>query len=344
VTTFTPSCILFFALLAFVVSSWVVRRIRELLTRRGLIDHPNERSSHTIPTPRGGGMAITALTIAALVTGSLVSRLFQPRQVIGFVLAGLLIGTVSLIDDVHSLSARVRLIAQGLAAVMVMAACGYLSQVRFANDTIDLGFAGAALTLLWIVGLTNAYNFMDGIDGIAGAQALVAGLGWTTLGVLLGEPAPVLMGIFIAGSSAGFLVHNWPPARIFMGDVGSAFLGLAFASLPFLTRRGPADLFIPAVLLVWPFVFDTSLTFIRRLRRKENPFIAHRSHLYQRLNIAGFSHARVSTIYGLLAVLGAAAAIAFPFASGPLQLGLASSVVITGNILWFSVLHIERSR
>jgi len=344
VTTSTSLSLLIFALIAFVVSWWLVGIIRALVVRHGLIDHPNERSSHTIPTPRGGGIAITLLTISGFVAMALASRQVQTRQVIGFAIAGLLIAAISLIDDVHSLSARVRLVAQGVAALIVMATCGYVSELRFATGTVPLGLAGAVVTFLWIVGLTNAYNFMDGIDGIAGTQALVAGLGWSILGVLLGEPAPVLIGIFIAGSSAGFLVHNWSPARIFMGDVGSAFLGLAFASLPFLTRRGPADLFIPAVLLVWPFVFDTVLTFVRRVRNKENPFTAHRSHLYQRLNIAGFRHATLSTIYGFLAVLGAAVAIAFPFASGPLQIGLVVSVVITAGILWSFVLYIDHSR
>jgi UDP-N-acetylmuramyl pentapeptide phosphotransferase/UDP-N-acetylglucosamine-1-phosphate transferase len=128
---------------------------------------------------------------------------------------------------------------------------------------------GIPIALFWIMGLTNAYNFMDGIDGIAAGQAIVAGLGWAVIGWVNGQPLVGVLGVLIAATSLGFLGHNWPPARIFMGDVGSAFLGYTFAILPLMFAPGSAGTdstvaLIWAILLVWPFLFDTSYTLMRR--------------------------------------------------------------------------------
>jgi UDP-N-acetylmuramyl pentapeptide phosphotransferase/UDP-N-acetylglucosamine-1-phosphate transferase len=164
---------------------------------------------------------------------------------------------------------------------------------------------------------------MDGIDGIAGLQALIAGLGWFSFSLaydFLQSGADILglFGLLIAASSLGFLLHNRPPARIFMGDVGSAFLGYSFAIAPLLLidpdvighpekpeNVGFVLLFWPAVLLVWPFLFDTVFTFMRRALKRENVFKAHRSHLFQRLVIAGCSHLFVTLLYAVLALEGA---------------------------------------
>jgi UDP-N-acetylmuramyl pentapeptide phosphotransferase/UDP-N-acetylglucosamine-1-phosphate transferase len=161
------------------------------------------------------------------------------------------------------------------------------------------------------VGLTNAYNFMDGTDGIAACQALAAGLGWALLGWQGGVPIVAGIGLLIACGSLGFLIHNWPPARIFMGDVGSAFLGYSLAVLPvmyFHFRKDSPGAPIVGLLLVWPFVFDTAFTFLRRLLRRENVFAAHRSHLYQRMSSARSGHARVALLYSGLALAGCALA------------------------------------
>jgi UDP-N-acetylmuramyl pentapeptide phosphotransferase/UDP-N-acetylglucosamine-1-phosphate transferase len=155
---------------------------------------------------------------------------------------------------------------------------------------------------------------MDGVDGIAGAQALVVGLGWAMLGWLGHQPHVSVMGMLLAGASLGFLIHNWPPARIFMGDVGSAFLGYTFAVLPLMAAHAPqADsrLAMVGALLLWPFVFDSGFTFIRRALRGENVFAAHRTHLYQRLVIAGHSHLFATALYAGLAVVGALLAVAW---------------------------------
>ena len=178
---------------------------------------------------------------------------------------------------------------------------------------INAGLFGAVLTFLWIVWLTNAYNFMDGIDGIAGTQALTAGIGWFVIGGISDFPLTGFYGGIIAFSTLGFLVLNWQPAKIFMGDVGSAFLGFTFAVMPLLARRefnlttknssDCSNLWVLGIVLVWLFVFDTVFTFIRRAVKKEKVWEAHRSHLYQRLVIKGFSHQTVTIIYGLISAL-----------------------------------------
>jgi UDP-N-acetylmuramyl pentapeptide phosphotransferase/UDP-N-acetylglucosamine-1-phosphate transferase len=152
---------------------------------------------------------------------------------------------------------------------------------------------------------------MDGIDGIAGGQAVLAGLGWAIIGTLIDLPFVGILGALLGAASLGFLFHNWPPALIFMGDVGSAFLGYSFACLAIIGASKDPPLAIAGVLLVWPFVFDTIFTFFRRLKNRENVFSAHRSHLYQRLVISGYSHRTVTLLYLGLDALGMLLAVLF---------------------------------
>ena len=168
----------------------------------------------------------------------------------------------------------------------------------------------ASILVVGVVGLLNVYNFMDGIDGLAGLQAVVAGLAWWGCARYLGAPAAGSLGLLIAAGAMGFLTLNWPPAKIFMGDAGSTVLGFSFAVLPLLVwveARPPSGFFsllVVGLLLVWPFWADGAFTILRRLRKRENIFKAHRSHLYQRLVIAGKSHLLVTVVYGVLAVIG----------------------------------------
>jgi UDP-N-acetylmuramyl pentapeptide phosphotransferase/UDP-N-acetylglucosamine-1-phosphate transferase len=177
---------------------------------------------------------------------------------------------------------------------------------------------GIVFTIVWIVGLTNVYNFMDGIDGIAAVQGVVAGLAWAVAGVWLGSGVIWEFGLVLMGACFGFVLFNWAPARIFMGDVGSTFLGFTFAVLPLLLVRELPRLtnavppgIVPgfAVLVVWPFVGDGLLTFFLRTFRGERVWQAHRSHLYQRLVQTGWSHARVSLLYGGWCVVSALAGL-----------------------------------
>jgi UDP-N-acetylmuramyl pentapeptide phosphotransferase/UDP-N-acetylglucosamine-1-phosphate transferase len=199
-----------------------------------------------------------------------------------------------------------------LAAVAAVAVLGPVSRVDLGSfGMLGFGLLAWPLTLLWIVGLTNAFNFMDGSDGIAGitAAAVAAGIAAAAAACIDG-PVAVIAAAF-AGSALGFLTSNWQPARIFMGDVGSAFCGFLLAVLPLAVGADAVPEVLPvAVLALWPFIFDTSLTLLRRLWAGENIFQAHRSHLYQRLLIAGWSHRAVASLYGGLAAFGATIAVA----------------------------------
>jgi UDP-N-acetylmuramyl pentapeptide phosphotransferase/UDP-N-acetylglucosamine-1-phosphate transferase len=184
------------------------------------------------------------------------------------------------------------------------------------------------------VGLTNAYNFMDGIDGIAGGQAVVAGVGWAIVGLLMDLPFVFIFAGLLASTALGFLFHNWPPAKIFMGDVGSAFLGFSFACLAMAGASREPSLAIAGVLLVWPFVFDTLFTFFRRLKNRENVFAAHRSHLYQRLVIAGYSHRTVTLIYMGLDVMGLLLALLFLLKNAWVDLCVIITLLLSSFGLW----------
>ena len=211
-------------------------------------------------------------------------------------------------DDIKSMPARVRFLVQGLVAIGTIAGLGYFDALPFPLiGRINLGVLGIVLTIIWIIGLTNAFNFMDGIDGIAGGVAAAAGLGWMFL-IISGAGSMSGLAFWIAlaitAASIGFLFHNWSPAKIFMGDVGSLFLGYTFAVLPLLVENKTVQPLMPGILLVWVFIIDAGVTFIRRAYRHERLFSAHRSHLYQRMVIGGMSHAAVSTIYIMLTLVG----------------------------------------
>jgi UDP-N-acetylmuramyl pentapeptide phosphotransferase/UDP-N-acetylglucosamine-1-phosphate transferase len=148
---------------------------------------------------------------------------------------------------------------------------------------------------------------MDGIDGIAGVQALTAGIGWLVVGILLGIEHAGFYGGVIAFSSLGFLIHNWQPAKIFMGDVGSAFLGYSFAVLPLIALKemNKEQFLLPviAVTLVSLFVFDSLITLFKRILKREKIWQAHREHIYQKLVISGFSHKFVTTLYAIFSII-----------------------------------------
>ena len=326
--------------IAAAVIAWVlVGAIKRLALRHQLLDIPNERSSHERPTPRGGGLAIVVVTLAGVL---LVGLLQGPPGgwpvVAAYVVGAAATATVSWLDDVRSLSNRVRFAVHVAAAAVLLFACGGVDRIvlPMVGEIAIPSWIAVPVTLIWIVGLTNAYNFMDGIDGIAGSQAVVAGIAWFALGGIAGEPFVGTLGLLIAATSVGFLAHNWPPAGIFMGDVGSAFLGYSFAALVVVGGDRQPQLVLPGILLVWPFVFDTTLTLIRRARAGENIFAAHRSHLYQRLNIAGFSHRWVTALYAVLALVGAAAAyvVAEDAAAGGLAALLVVSAAAVGLVLF----------
>lgn len=295
-----------FIILSFLLTYAGVEIFRRWTLKRGIFDIPNERSSHTAPTPRGGGLIIV---IVSLISYTLYSMLYAGNISFGYLFGAILIAVVSWFDDLKSISSGVRFLIHAIGAAAAIISMGYLRTIYLPlAGEIEFGELGIVVTFLWICWMTNAYNFMDGIDGIAGAQGVTAGVGWFVVGILLNVPSTGFFGLILASACLGFLLHNWQPARIFMGDVGSAFLGYTFAVLPLMAINeansdGIRGLFaLIAILLVWLFVFDTIFTFFRRLLRGEKVWQAHRSHLYQRLVISGYNHASVTMLYGCFSI------------------------------------------
>jgi UDP-N-acetylmuramyl pentapeptide phosphotransferase/UDP-N-acetylglucosamine-1-phosphate transferase len=285
--------------------------IRRLAIRHRIVDHPNERSSHSVPTPRGGGLAIVVLVIGTALLFGIVNGFH--RQSLVYAVVGLLLAWLGWQDDISSLSSRMRFAVQAMAVTLAMLGLGYFKSVTIPLfGELQLGWVGIPVTFFWILGFINAYNFMDGLDGFAGGVALAAGLGWTILSSTFGgleNPLAFWIALSIAASSLGFLGHNWPPARIFMGDVASTFLGFSFAVLPLLSAPRGGDPLMFGTAILWMFIMDAGLTFLRRLAKRENVFAAHRTHLYQRLAGSGVRPAIVSALFILLTLLGAGLSI-----------------------------------
>ena len=256
------------------------RLLIPILAHREILDCPNERSSHQVPTPRGGGIAVIGSTLLAWVVFARTESM--PSGVFGIVLGAVLLAAVSWFDDLRGLSPIVRLLAQAAAvAVGILVLPG-------PRDLFYL----AAIGLVWIWWI-NLFNFMDGIDGLAGTEAATIGASLLLFaGVGAGaDPALRTLAAVVTGAAIGFLVWNWSPARIFLGDIGSVPLGyvLGFLLLD-LAARGRWTI---AVILPLYFLADATITLVRRLLRGERVWQAHREHFYQHAVRRGLGHAAV---------------------------------------------------
>jgi UDP-N-acetylmuramyl pentapeptide phosphotransferase/UDP-N-acetylglucosamine-1-phosphate transferase len=263
-----------------------------LLGRRGfLLDRPNERSSHAQPTPRGGGLAIVIAVTAA------VAVFVGPGPMRTLLVAGLFMAVLGFLDDAFALPVWPRLLAQIAFAAWIAWAIGPIRALSVPG-AFEVGFGPVAIpaTVIWIVGVTNFFNFMDGIDGLAAGQSVLSAVvvviaGWST-----GASTAAMA---IAGGCVGFLIYNWSPARIFMGDVGSMMLGFLLASLPLLApaARRPDAVFATAIGLAL-FLLDPTFTLARKLSRGDRIGQSHRDHTYQQLVRVGEMHGPVTA--GLL--------------------------------------------
>lgn len=321
---------LFIVILSAVISYLGIEVFRRRSLARNWFDVPNERSSHDRPTPRGGGLTIAAI---CLLSYAGISAIYPGTLSWGYFFGAILIATVSWLDDLYSIAFGWRLLVHFGSAFLVVASSGYWQNIEIPGlFSISLGYMGPVITVIWIVWVINAYNFMDGIDGIAGLQALVTSAAWASVSWFAGAEGNFLYAIVIFGACAGFLAHNWSPARVFMGDVGSAFLGFTFAAMPLLFVRSdwpsPGLLPFAAIFFLWPFVFDPVLTLIRRLVRREAIWTPHREHLYQKLVIAGFRHGPVAAAYGVFAAISADIALFAMTHPGNLSLILISLVLV----------------
>lgn len=272
------------AALAFGLSGVLAPVALTLLRRAGILDHPSERSSHAVPVPRGGGVAPALGAMLAL----LLASSLEGRQRVVIAVAAAVLGLIGLVDDVVGVRALFRLASQFLAATVVgVLLLGTQSGPDRWRLAVGIGI------VFWLVAFVNAFNFMDGIDGISVAQAVGAGVTWALVGLHTDSAAMAAGGAIIAGAAFGFAPFNIPRARMFLGDVGSYFLGAWLAVVAVLGIRGgvaPEAVLAPLVL----YAADTGTTLVRRIAHGECWYLPHRDHAYQRLGAAGWSHARTS--------------------------------------------------
>jgi UDP-N-acetylmuramyl pentapeptide phosphotransferase/UDP-N-acetylglucosamine-1-phosphate transferase len=319
-----------FLFLAFSISYLGTFVVRRWALRNKVVDIPNERSSHNRPTPRGGGMAIVASFFAAM----LLTRFFYSfggKTYWGLLFNAAAIAILGIIDDLHSLSRRRRFVVWIIIAVVSMAFDIRLRTVALpVIGDIPLGALSPLITFVWLIGVTNLYNFMDGIDGLAGGEAIsVAGF-LAIISLLYGNMFIFVTSLIVLGAALGFLLHNLPPARIFMGDGGSNFLGFAFAALAIIgSQSGAASIpFVIPVILLGTFLFDATITLLKRIPKGKKWLKPHRDHYYQRLIIMGYSHKQVTSLYCLINILLGCVALLYIRSDGFVALGLLAVALV----------------
>ena len=313
--------------------------VRHFALRRDLYDHPNHRSLHDSPMPRGGGLGIV-LTVQAYVLYALFTGTIDRPLGVALIGGGTLIAAVGALDDVRSLSAQTRLAVHFVAAIWAVYWLGGLPFLETGIRTIHLGFVGALASVVLVVWTTNLYNFMDGIDGLAGLEAASLGaFGGALLLMASNATSLATLSFVLLGAAVGFLCWNWAPARIFMGDAGSGFLGFTFGTLAVWTENSRTLPIMVWFILASAFFLDASITIVRRMRYGMWRY-AHRTHAYQRAVRSGLSHSTVALIVGGFNLLMAALA-AIAVARPSFLLPAAVAAIILGSMLYLVVGRLE---
>ena len=284
------------------LSLFLTALLRRYALHRSIIDVPNARSSHSVPTPRGGGVAIVLSFLLCLVF--MANLELQPlAQIVAMIGSGALIAVIGFMDDHGHIAARWRLLGHFLAAAWVIFWMGGLPALIFFGFTIDLGWFGSALAAIYLVWMLNLYNFMDGIDGLASLEAICACIGLSVSYYLSGQESLMWAPLMLTMTVAGFLYWNFPPARIFMGDAGSGFLGIILGALSVQAAWAGSEFFFAWLIMLGVFVVDATFTLIRRLVRGDKVYEAHRSHGYQYASRQFGKHLPVTVAVSLINLL-----------------------------------------
>lgn len=292
--------LLFLSILVFAASYWLTGRVVCYAHRADLMDLPNERSSHSLPTPRGGGMAIVSVFVLALGYISIL-QLADFNLTTALIGSGLLVALIGWLDDRSHVSVKMRLVVQFVAAAW---GAYWLGVVDSTNGlpTI-LRYLLLFVVLLYLVWMLNLYNFMDGINGIAGVEAITVccGMILSTI-VCCAFDGETVIPLLLLASVTGFLLWNFPSAKIFMGDVGSGFLGLTLALLSVSAAMTNIGLFWGWLILLGVFIVDATFTLLRRILRRQRFYEAHCSHAYQHA-ARRYGHTRVTAACGFINLL-----------------------------------------
>lgn len=271
----------FFLILATAgISFFLTYALRRYALANSMIDIPNARSSHTVPTPRGGGVSIVVVFILLLLYSSFAGGQIQ-NLAIALCGSGLAVALIGFLDDRGHVAARWRLLAHFFGAAWALFWLPAPPPLELLGTALTMAWFVYPLCALFLVWLLNLYNFMDGIDGIASIEAISVCLSGSLIFWLLGYPDQAFLPLGLAASVAGFLVWNFPPARIFMGDAASGFLGIALGILTLAAALVEPQLLWSWLILLGVFIVDATYTLIRRLIRGDKVYEAHRSHAYQ---------------------------------------------------------------
>jgi Fuc2NAc and GlcNAc transferase len=285
-----------------VVSLFLTAALRQYALAKSIIDIPNARSSHVLPTPRGGGVAIVVSFLLSLILAACMGAVAWPITwaLLG---AGVGIAVLGFLDDHGHIVARWRLLGHFIGAIWALFWIGGLPPLTFFGFALDLGWIGHALAAVYLVWLLNLYNFMDGIDGIASVEAICVCLGAALLYWLAGNGMFAILPLLLAFAVAGFLYWNLPTARIFMGDAGSGFLGITVGILSLQAAWIAPQLLWSWLILLGVFIVDATWTLLRRLLRGDKVYEAHRSHAYQFASRQFKKHLPVTLAVGAINLL-----------------------------------------
>jgi Fuc2NAc and GlcNAc transferase len=311
--------------------------VRRYAIARSILDVPNHRSSHSVPTPRGGGVAIVAAFLAGTVTFA-AAGLIAPRLANALLGAGSLVAIVGFLDDHRHIAARWRLLSHFTAAAWALAWMGGIPPISIGGAYQDLGIAGDLLTAVALVWLLNLYNFMDGIDGIAGIETVTACVGAIVIYSVSQDSSKTWYpAALLAMATLGFLVWNFPPAKIFMGDAGSGFLGITLGVLALDAAIRRPEWLWSWIMLLGAFVVDATVTLFVRLSRGEKLYEAHRSHAYQHAAQRYRSHRTVTLAVAAINLLWLLP-IALLAGTGRID-GLLATVIAYVPLVWLALVY-----
>jgi Fuc2NAc and GlcNAc transferase len=297
--------IMYYLILTFLISLLLTWLTRRYAIRKNILDIPNQRSNHQVPTPRGGGIAIV-ISFLTVVSVMALTGLMGHSLSYALLGGGIAIAAVGYADDVYRVSTRVRFAIHLLVALWAVYCLHGFPIVDLGTWKFTLNLWGDLLAVIGVIWVINLYNFMDGIDGLAGSEGLFIALGGSLALSLVNGPNCALLLLFFASSLAGFTFFNWPPAKIFMGDVGSGFIGYVFAVIAIHTANLHAVTIVFWLMMMAVFVCDATFTVIYRMLKGERWYAAHRDHAYQNLIAYGASHQRVTlaiTIFNIGVIL-----------------------------------------
>lgn len=294
-------------LISFLLAVLIVPLISKFCIKKGFVDLPNARKVHKKPTPRLGGVAIWACTLLAFFVLTLVNADYPyGNGLSGIFVGGSIVFLLGLVDDLYDLSPGFKLFVQIGAAVLA-----FLLGVRIEilssplGGAIGLGILSFPITILWIVGITNAVNFIDGVDGLAGGVTTIMAITLGVVAMASNQPASALVAILLAGAMMGFLVFNFYPAKIFMGDSGALFAGFVLAGLSVtgVVKSVAVSMLLPLLIFVVP-IADMSFSVFRRILKGSNPMRADDNHIHHKLLKSGFSQNRTAAVLYASCVAG----------------------------------------